>query len=463
MSRVAKKYQREPKELPKVEVMNEVAEITVNKSNGWLKYGNDDKLPNTLVRAVADSATATSCAAKMAAFIEANGFIDEAANTFPVNSKQTASELLADIAPSEALFEGHALKVKMNVSGEVASAEVIPIKSLRRLSDGSWRYNPLMGEKNYDKANDVLMPDFNPKWTQNQRAQQLAEQLKDNKGQIGFIFCSFQKTLQQYGDVLPIPQCWSGLEDIQTDAALQRLDRRNVKKGFKADVVVKMPGQVDSQTKDEETGLTAADVLDNTLREFAGEEGAPVMLLESNVAGVMPEVDVFQYSDILNGTAQSRDRIPKAVCRTMGVPPVLIGLEVPSILGSDKAVLNSLKMFLFTVKNRQRRIERTFKALFPNMDWALSSVNPYDYLPPEVLAKLTTDELRALGGYQKLDTPIDSNTKTLAEVIGVGGLTALQAILVDTTLTPEQKQNICMVVFGISQDDALKLAPNGTT
>lgn len=48
---------------------------------------------------------------------------------------------------------------------------------------------------------------------------------------------------------------------------------------------------------------------------------------------------------------------------------------------------------------------------------------------------------------QQKDTP-------LAVVLGVGGTQALQSVLVDTILTPGQKVNILVNLFGVEQEIA---------
>lgn len=58
--------------------------------------------------------------------------------------------------------------------------------------------------------------------------------------------------------------------------------------------------------------------------------------------------------------------------------------------------------------------------------------------------------------------PRDGGDKYISEIsnvplavkFGVGGTTAIQAILIDTTLTPEQKKGILQVLFSISEQDA---------
>lgn len=50
-----------------------------------------------------------------------------------------------------------------------------------------------------------------------------------------------------------------------------------------------------------------------------------------------------------------------------------------------------------------------------------------------------------------------SKTEPLAVSLGVGGTQSLQSILVDPNLQPEQKKNIIITVFGISEEDADKM------
>jgi len=50
-----------------------------------------------------------------------------------------------------------------------------------------------------------------------------------------------------------------------------------------------------------------------------------------------------------------------------------------------------------------------------------------------------------------------SKTEPLAVSLGVGGTQSLQAILVDSVLTTEQKKNIIITLFGISEEDADKM------
>ncbi len=390
------------------EIKDEVVDIIYNRATKAYVWGANDKFPNELIRKISDSGTATSCVGTLSDFIQADGFINEQEKTLQVNGDQTADDLLSDIAQNESVFEGEAYKITFRIDGTTGNVYCIPLKELRPNEDGSWRHNPRMGERGYIKADDVVYNPYNPKLPPAERSALIQREIAECGKQKGEIYVVFQKKLVDYGNVIPSPACASGLEDIESDAALQRLDKRNIKKGFRANVIITLPGQTDDKTKDV-NGKTERDYLDQTLKDFTGEDATSIAVVESKVKGEDPKITPFPFQEILNGTSNSRDRIPKAVCRHFGVPPLLIGLEVPAILGNDKAVVNSIKMFLFKIKTRQNRIRRAFKVMWPQFDWTVSTVNPYEYFPPELLAQLTPNEIRSIWGFEAKNEPDNGN------------------------------------------------------
>lgn len=423
----------------KLYVKNEIAEVVLQEGEKRYLYGANDKLPNELIKAIADSGTATTCVSRLKSFIQANGFANDSA-TFKVNPNQTADDLLAEIAPSSGIFEGFALRVIYRADGQVGAVYKIPIKNLRARQDGMWRYNWRMGEKGYKKTEDVIYRPFTPNVPQPERAKIIAQEISQHKEQLGEIMVVFQPKEIQFGDIYPIPDCYSGLDDIQTDAALQRQDKRNVKKGFKANVIIGMPGEVDDQTKDAD-GKTDQDHLDDTLREFTKEDGSSIALLQGKSKDALPEITPFPVADILNGTQGARDRVPRAVCRHFSVPPVLVGLEVAAILGNTQAIVNSMKMFLTIVSDRQRMIERAFTRLWPTIEWKISKINVYDYLDPQIAAKLTPDEIRAIGGF----APIESKAPNEQEQL-LNALNALSPLVANKVLESMSEEEIRKLV-----------------
>jgi hypothetical protein len=428
------------KRTAKLYVKNEVAEVVLQQSKKRYSYGTNDKLPNELITAIADSGTATTCVSRLKSFIQGNGFAEESAKDFKVNPRQSADDLLSEIAPSSGIFEGFALRVLYRADGSVGSVYKVGLRHLRAMEDGRWRYNWRMGERGYKEAEDIYFRSFTPNVQPGERAKIIAEEIAQHKEQLGEIMVVFQPKEIQFGDIYPIPDCYSGLEDIQTDAALQRQDKRNVKKGFKANVIIAMPGEVDDQTQDED-GKTDQDYLDETLLNFTKEDGNSIALLQGKSKDSLPEITPFPAADILNGTSGARDRVPRFVCRHFSVPPVLVGLEVAAILGNSQAIVNSLKMFVHIVNDRQRIIERAFAKLWPAMDWAIAKLNVYDYLDPQIAAKLSSDEIRAIGGY----APIESKTPSEQEAI-LSAINALSPLVANKVLESMSEEEIRLLV-----------------
>ena len=390
--------------------------VTEQKQKNLYYWGDDDRLPNDLIRKISDSATATQCVSRLKSFIVGTNFVEESARNFQINKTQNAAQLLADIAPSSAIFEAVALRVLFNMQGLPGAIYRVPLKTLRKTMDGRWVYNKRKGEKDYKESENIFLNEYKPGLEPVKRIENIQKEIAEYGQQVGEIFIDFQIKEVHNGDVYPIPDCYSGLEDIESDAALQRLDKRNIKKGFKAQVVVSVPGELDHETKDDE-GKTEVDYLKDDLRGFTSEEGNSVLVLESKVGGQHAQVTPFPLADTLNGTAATRDRIPRAVARHFSVPPVLIGLEVATILGNTQALVNSLKMFMLIVQDRQAMISRMLTTLFPDIDWTIGKANIFEFLPPEVLAKLTEDELRALGNYKPIEKQIPTEQETILNTL----------------------------------------------
>lgn len=396
----------------------EVGEIVENELRKRYSWGKDDKLPNKLLRAIQDSGTAMSCVDALQSFISADGFVDERTKAFMVNSNQNADDLLSEISPSSAIFEGFALRVLYRLDGTPGSVFRVQLKKIRPLSDGSFRYNEKMGEAGYKESEDVILKPYNPKVSVQDRLSIIQNDLKSCGKQKGEILLAYQPKEINNGDILPMPSCNSALEDIKSDAALQRQENRNIVKGFKASTIIFMPGEVDDKTVNQESGKTDRQELDELLGDFCTEDAASVALIE-NKGGKegAPEIVPYPVKDVIDGVDRARTRVPRAVCRAFSVPPVLVGLEEATVLGNMQAIYNSLKMFVLKIKTRKKLIQRTLARIWPDIDWTISELNISDYLPKEVLEKLTEKELRAIGGYSERATNIDEESQKTINAI----------------------------------------------
>jgi hypothetical protein len=393
-------------------VKAQVPVVKHTKSEARYLWGSNDLLPQEFLRAISDSGTATSCVSRLRSFVYGNGFIADATKALQVNKDQTANALLSDISYGVGVFEALSLRVLFRADGEIGSVYRVPFKLLRRADNGDWIYNKWKGDSRYKKADDVTIPTYNPRATPEERIAMIAEQMQEHGKQLGQILVDFEVKDIDGGDVYPMPDAYAGLEDIETDAALQRLDRRNVKKGFKAQTIIGVPGELDRDTEDEE-GMTEQERFNNDLQQFVSEEGKSVFVIESKNPGESVTVDTLDIAPVLNATDDMRDKVSRSVCRHFSVPPVLIGMEVSAVLGNQQALVNSMKIFIETVSQRQEMIERVMKVLYPIHDFTIGKKSLFEYLPNEVLAKLTDDELRAMAGY----APLEKNTPSEQEQI----------------------------------------------
>lgn len=418
-------------------IKNQVAEINQQKSGlERYVYGPKDSLPNDLLRALNDSGTATTCISRLTSFIQGEGFIADNVKDLKVNRSQTADQLLAEIASSCAVFEAFALRILFRMDGTFGSVYKIGIKELRKDNFGKIRWNYRMGEKDYQKKDDLFLREYDSQLTPLEQANIVAEEIQTHGKQLGAIMYCFNAKEFDFGHIYPIPNSNSGLEDIISDAALQRLEKRNIVKGFKPSAIISMAGKTDDQTIDEDSGLTESEELTQTLQAFTNENGASICLLEGQTKDSMPTVTVFPLAEMLDGVDKARLRVANAVCRHLTVPPVLIGLESPTVLGNSQAIANSLKVFTLSVRSSQNMIQTALSNLFPGFDFAIKQLNIYEYLPAEVLATLNSDELRALGGYPPAQTKTSSSQELL--INSLNSLSPLVANKVLESLTEDE-------------------------
>lgn len=383
-----------------------------NTSSDLLQYGSNNLFPNDLIEILAESGTATSSVNKLDEFIQADGFNDEVAAKLKVNGEQTADELLALVSNCLATFQAFSLYIQRSPDGKIASVKYIAFEAVRKRISGGFWYNPNYGTDSYKKAEDKIYPEFKKALL---TPQELAQQIKIY-GAVGEVLYRYKKKVGQA--IYPIPSFYSGIEDIKTDAELSKFDYETAVNSFITSAVLTIIGEVDDQVKDEK-GKTDQDYLDETLKGFtgavkdkSGKSGrSKLAVLSARTKDEVPVLQSFDTGAIMDAANGATDRIARKVARLFQVPSFLLGLE--SATGfNTKMLVDQIALFNKTVNNWQRMITSVFELLYPEInDWNITTFNPINYIPTEVLAKLTDDELRALAGYK----PVEKKTTSSAE------------------------------------------------
>lgn len=377
---------------------NRVAKIKHNKAKNIFDYGENNLLPNQLLKAIEASVTASSCRNRKHEFIEGGGVKDRSIASLKLNPKQTSDDLVAELSDIVGVFDGVAINVKYNSIGEPYYVYSLPFENIRRTDDGQFYVNDKLQEGTDNKKDRIYYYEFDRYELPSSRLARVREQIEEYGYQVGDIIYLFPKKAGQ--KEYPIPTAWAGMEEIESDAALGKLDWRNVKKGFRPDAILTTIGEIDDEEEDEH-GRTEQWYFDQNVKNFTGEDAAPIMHINVGSADQRPQLDTFSQEKLLNSTTEAADRIGKRVCRAMDVPHVLIsGFAQQGQLGNTQEMLTALKLFQNSVGRKQRIVARALEQVFPQFDWAIEPLVIIEELPEWLLTELTSDEKRQLGGYE---------------------------------------------------------------
>ena len=373
----------------------------------------DNTLFKELLEACLNSGTARICIERRASYIFGNGFIDESVANKMANAKQTFNKLLATESQNVSLYKTVCLRVFVDGDGVPTHVYSLQVDKVKR-GDGMFIYNPTLNTPQFDRTKDVEINEFDPSLTNAQRKEKLKTEYKNHGKQIGTILYLFNASIGQ--TVYCVPPAYSGIEDILSDHELSSYDLENLENGFLPSAIMTIIGETDDSIKDE-NGLTEKEKLQAKLKEFtAKKQGrARLLVMSSGTKEGVPNLQQMDTGKILDGLEKITDRIGRKVCRLFEIPPVLAGFEDASILGSNQTFKNALTILQHSVEKDQNLIEEALKLLFPDMNFEIDKLTLIDYIPNEILAELTVDELRALGGYEPKQSLIENESLTFVK------------------------------------------------
>jgi len=218
-----------------------------NTIKGIWDYGNDNRLPNKLLKWVLDSGVGKKASEKRRTYIAADGFNDEKASDLQVNEFQIADNLVQEISGYLTYFKGFALHIKRR--GSQFEVKNLPFQDIRKRLDGSFSYNPTYSATRFDPQKEVIIAPFLGKKPINT---QEFDKIKDN-GELLYVY---HRTADS--PIYPVPDYYAGIEDVRTSAELQKFDLASVRNGFMPSAILTLIGNLDSTTKDD-TGMTEQD------------------------------------------------------------------------------------------------------------------------------------------------------------------------------------------------------------
>jgi hypothetical protein len=378
-------------------------------------WGENNQLPQELLRVAYDSGTAEACLRILAQFIGGEGFADPATAEAMANPEQTFNELLAEAKHYAALGVGVAFALRFDYNGANPDIYVVEAECLRRERDGSGGFvlNDGLAVGQFKPGRNQQYLAFHKRAAPADLAAEVLAAAESESGYWGHLWWSFEKRVGRTR--YPVPHWYAGKEDVESDAALPRYDRKQLKNGFMPDAIITLTGAKYNDIPDErwEPGegedesyrpfvkspaRIQAEAAIRALKGEASESSVMLNTIEAN--GEEPQIDWVDKGPNSKGLTDMRQRIEGAVYRRFGVPPVLDGVAQAGMLGNNQQIVNSIQLFGLVVKPARATITEPLAWLRPDLDFTVKPLNPVQYLDPTIAAKLTDDEIRAVGGYK---------------------------------------------------------------
>lgn len=401
-------------------------------------YDIDNAYPQRYTDVVNASGTAKRVTWLYSRFIGGDGFKDKLFYKAVVNRDGlTNDKLLRFLCKQFANRNGFAVHVNYNALYQKTELRMVKFEDCR-LGDPE---DPATKDKiavysdwakkdrtrlNREKINFIDM--FNPDPAVIQRQVDAAGGWQNYKGQI--LWFSIE------GMCYPLAPLDAVIEDVETDGRIKSHKRKKAATGFNADYMFVHFGKIEDENERQDV---VAEIEDMQGDESSGN----VLMVEADTMEQVPKLIPFEKStdkgDFYTTNETSvQNNIGKAI---IPFPSVLLGGESKSTLGLTKDMEDAFAYVNGLTNYERIMFEEVFKMLFTNFHINVNPTNDYSIIPAS------------------FDPGNDK--QPLAVQYGVGGTTALQAIISDPLMQPAQKINTLIIVFGLTSIQAQAIV-NGT-
>lgn len=464
-----------------------------NYSDGTIIYGDDDALPLRIAQAVDDSPATSSCLETHAQFIKGAGFTNPELQKIKVDdSGTTLWDLhckLSDIIP---LFWGFAVNFKYNKAGKILQTFDMSFESCRfKKPEGDSPfiteivYNPYFGTIEYRKEFSKTYPVWDGK--PDNLAMQIATLKKDFPGQI--YYYGRTGPLSRF---YPKPKYWSGRKWIYIDGKIQEAHAENMDNGWFQSVLMNVIGDPSEMSKNPRYQEEYEDSSGNKRKrstktvgeEFNEQMGATfsgskkmgtVQVHWSKNYDTATKIQPFPANTNADLFLALQDLTTKNITIATRTPSILANISEGVSLGSAGSEIQKAIELMQANTLPWRQVLENFynEVLFPNMaEPPKDRVSIINYNPVSVPIEVDEKFWQVLSDKEKrdfvkktypsimMDDLPAKTSRTLIEVIGVGGTQALMNILTSYSsgqLTEPQASNIMQILFGISPEEATRM------
>lgn len=440
--------------------------ISSNRTDGILNYDIDNAYPQRIIDIVNSSGSSTACVLMKSRFLIGGGMTDKTFYKSKINKEgQTVDQLLRKLAVNKSMLPLIALHINYNALFEPVEVNYVPFQYVRLTTKDDKDHADMVAiyrdwQKLETKKIDKKKIDFIHFYDRNPEV--IQEQVDEAGGWEYYKGQIFLWTPE--GHEYPLASFDSVLEDMQTDSKAKTFKFRNITTNFMASHLI-----ITNKFEKEED----LELFHENLQQFQGADDALKFFhLEKETDNDNVELKKVEIQDVEKLYEFTEASVRENIILNFLIPPVLL-LRNSGSSFADNQMKEATAYFNGMTADDRLVLEEIFKEVFTGFAEKINPSNDYSIIPlkapvseteigADYLKYFTANEIRESKGYPAEETKA-AQTKPLYEALGVGGLQAFKDILVDTTLTTDQKINTLEIVFQLSHENAVKLVQTQTT
>lgn len=349
-----------------------------------LIWGIDDALPMHILKAIADSPTATSCIGKIEMYTKGSGFSDPGLMEMVINDDgETLWDLHCSIIQYLSSLDGFTVNFKYNNGGKITQAFNMSTDSCRLAAIEetnrvyALKYNPYFGTNEF---NPIFTKEYNL-FDLSTVKKEYGEQGTEYKGQV--YFHGIKRTLYKH---YPVPKFWAGKKWIYSDAKFATYVEKLLDNGFFESVLMKVIGNPDAMSqhpdamrivtgddgiKRKESYKTEGQMFNEMMaKNFSGvDKAGKVMALWSLNKDQAVTLEAFPTNvnpDLISGTLMEAIRM---ISISTEVPAILANLpnQLSSLASGGDALKNAVEFMQSNTAPRRNQLEKFYNTiLLPN-------------------------------------------------------------------------------------------------
>jgi hypothetical protein len=430
------------------------------RNGDYIKYGKDNLYPNYIIDLYQRCAENNAIINAKSNFVFGKGLTYHKTNDAATDAKiekfisyanqfESWNDLLPKPILNFELIDGFYVQFVYGKNGKIVSAYSLDITRIRRHTNlkGFWYC------EDWDDRAKVQEKKYYPEYN---------ETIKTGSC---IYYCKVHKpAINRYGDVYSIPSYVGALNAVQTDVNIDLFFEALTANGMTAQGMLTLPNgepandeeasEIEKRFRKKYTGARKAGGI---MLNFIDQNGTPATFQNFATSDLDKQFEILSKRNIQKITSGHR------------IDPVLIGIDTATSWDRPQLINKWERFNTEYVRIRQEKVLEAVKIMGASQGVAVEQLY-FDPMPPigeeldisENTLKdiLTVPELRAYVRDKKnitlssLDDDSTTSRLSVAQKLGVGGTATLQALLMDTTKTPEQKLPILVNLYGIPKKKA---------